>query len=538
MTDNKVTKKAPELIPTSEKIDKIINRIDAGDIRIPAFQRGFIWKQDQILDLLDSIVTNYPIGSVLLWNTQERLKYTRNIAGYSIPDTSIEYPVNYVLDGQQRLSTIYAVFSNKAVQDQLSELYNPDLSLFDIYYDFKIKSFLTKIEVDNDNTESLLFLKNLLNAGYIIEALRMLDQKYHQEAQSLYSKFNNYEIPVVTIKNRDKEEVGIIFERINNTGTKLSTLDLMTAWTWTDDFHLLESSNKLLEELDEKGFGDIPHNILLQIISGIIQDKTTTKEILSLGAETVRDNWDLICESLKKAIDFLSTEIKCSHLDFLPNHQLLIAISKYFSFLERPEDNEIEALKKWFWKISFSNRYSTGQTTKKMNNDIETIKEIKKGNYNIIEDFSYTVTKSDLIKTKFSKGNSITRSFLLLMAQFSPIDLTKGTLIDLGVALSKYNRREFHHIFPNAFLKKQGFEVKEIFSTINFCFLPSDSNKAISRKSPSIYFFDLIPDNKYKKILESNLIPLKKDIYQTNNFREFLEKRAELTINKIDQLTT
>jgi uncharacterized protein with ParB-like and HNH nuclease domain len=134
--------KTPELTPTAEKIDKLIKRIDSGDIRIPAFQRAFVWKQNQILELLDSIILNYPIGSVLLWHTKERLKHTRNIAGYLIPDSAIEYPVNYVLDGQQRLSTIYAVFSDKTVQDTSTEQYSPNLNIFEIYYDFGQKAFL------------------------------------------------------------------------------------------------------------------------------------------------------------------------------------------------------------------------------------------------------------------------------------------------------------------------------------------------------------------------------------------------------------
>lgn len=58
--------KAPELTPTAEKLDRLINRINSGDVRIPAFQRAYVWKQNQILDLLDSIVKNYPIGSILL----------------------------------------------------------------------------------------------------------------------------------------------------------------------------------------------------------------------------------------------------------------------------------------------------------------------------------------------------------------------------------------------------------------------------------------------------------------------------------------
>jgi uncharacterized protein with ParB-like and HNH nuclease domain len=126
MAINKSTK-APEINPTSEKIDKLLNRINSGDIKIPAFQRAYVWKQNQIIELLDSIINNYPIGSVLLWNSSEILRHTRNIAGFNIPDNSEEYPVNYVLDGQQRISTIYAVFASDYIEDTSSKDYNPNI---------------------------------------------------------------------------------------------------------------------------------------------------------------------------------------------------------------------------------------------------------------------------------------------------------------------------------------------------------------------------------------------------------------------------
>ena len=84
--------------------------MEEGDIKIPAFQRGFVWKQNQVIDLLDSIYNDYPIGSILLWNSNDRLKSSRNIGGFEIPERDDQYPVNYVLDGQQRLSAIYGTF--------------------------------------------------------------------------------------------------------------------------------------------------------------------------------------------------------------------------------------------------------------------------------------------------------------------------------------------------------------------------------------------------------------------------------------------
>lgn len=528
--------KAPELTPTAEKIDRLINRINSGDIRIPAFQRAYVWKQNQILDLLDSIIKNYPVGSVLLWSTSERLKHTRNIAGYKIPDNALEYPVNYVLDGQQRISSIYATFSDKTDQDIESADYNPDLNIFEIYYDFTKQLFKPKNEV-NPTSDDVIYLRNFLNGAKLIESLKALNPKFHNAAQELYSKFINYELPVVTIKNRDKAEVGIIFERINNTGTKLTTLDLMTAWTWTDNFHLLESITDLLEELDEKNFGDLTQNILLQAISGVIQNDTTTQAITNLSGEQVRDNWENFCESLRKGIDFLSTELNCSHQDFLPAQQQIVSICKFFSVPSAITADQLKTLKKWFWKTSFSNRYSTGQTTSKMNADIEAIIKIRSNDFTDINTLKYSVSVSELVETKFSKANPLTRAILLLMAQYNPIDLIKNTKVDIAQALSKYNRMQYHHIFPNAFLKKQGFPHSKIFSLVNFCFLPADSNKKISKKSPSDYFFNLIPQEDFNTILQSNLIPLKKELYENNNYNDFLLKRGQLIIDEIDKVT-
>lgn len=524
--------KSAEITPTAQKIDKLIKRIDEGDIKIPAFQRGYVWKQEQIIDLLQSIFLEYPIGSVLLWKTDEKLNSTRNLAGYKIPERDESYPVNYALDGQQRLSSIYAVFSGLVEQEEDPSGYNPNLDIFEIYYDFEKKAFIDKESIDKQ--DCIIHLRKLLDVTELVSALAELKNEYHKPAQELASQFLNYEVPVVTIENRSREDVGIIFERINNTGTKLSALDLMTAWTWTDDFHLLEESNALLDELEEKGFGSIKHKTLLQIISAVIQDTTVSKKVLDLTGEEVRDNWDRICEAIKKTVDFLSTDLGCKNSDFLPFSQQLIPLIKFHDLIKRPSSEQLGALRQYFWKTSFSNRYSTGQTNTKMDSDIERIIEVNNGNTNAFEEYKYTASVNSLKNTKFSKGNPTTRAFLLLMAQNTPLDLVKNQKVDLGESLAQYNRKEYHHVFPQAFLKKRGINADDIFCVLNFCFLPSDSNKAISKKSPSDYFFNLIPQDNFNDILSSNMLPLKKDIYRNNDYEEFKERRASEVLAKLD----
>ncbi len=107
--------------------------------------------------------------------------------------------------------------------------------------------------------------------------------------------------------------------------------------------------------------------------------------------------------------------------------------------------------------------------------------------------------------------------------------------VDLDHALSNYDRKEFHHVFPNAFLKKKGFIVNQIFSLVNFCILPADSNKQISKKSQSYYFFSIIDQSDFNKILESNLFPLYKAIYLKDDYLKFQERRAELILNELSE---
>ena len=90
----------------------------------------------------------------------------------------------------------------------------------------------------------------------------------------------------------------------------------------------------------------------------------------------------------------------------------------------------------------------------------------------------------------------------LLLSTLNPIDLVNGTKVDVGKALSSYNRKEYHHIFPNAFLKSLNYSTSEIFSIANFCFLSSAANKKISSKKPSEYFYEIIPQDKKDQILE------------------------------------
>jgi hypothetical protein len=215
--------------------------------------------------------------------------------------------------------------------------------------------------------------------------------------------------------------------------------------------------------------------------------------------------------------------------------QQIVPLTCFFSITKAPTAKQLKTVKEWFWKTSFSRRYSGG-TDEKMDQDIDLLKAVAQGTALSADRYSYTIDVGTLRKQRMSKGNPYARAYLLLLAQKSPLDLVNGQKIDLGEALSKYNRKEYHHVFPQAFLKKQGYETDEVNSMCNFCFLPSWSNKKISSREPADYIQNMVPAERIKQILESNLLPLRMEVYTGNDYDEFLKLRSERVLEFLDSL--
>lgn len=518
-----------EISTSSLKIDKLRHKILDGNIKIPPFQREFVWKQEQIIDLLDSIFKDYPIGSILLWETKDNLPAKRNIGGYLLPEPGEDYPINYVLDGQQRVTSLFSVFQD---MDNSQET-----QLFNIFYNITNRSFVSESDIDSNS--KLLPLKLIFDNSKFISFIQNenLNDSEIDEISKLQSLFQNYEIPTVTIKKKDKAEVGIIFERINNTGTPLSTLDLMTAWTWSEEFHLQEKFDEILDILESKNFGDLESTVILQCAGAIIDKTTKKKSILELDSLDVKNNINLLKESLAKTIDYLSTQYNCTSGNFLPRVQQIIPLCYLFSKVNTLDAEQTITLNKWFWRTSFSNRYSASTDTK-MDHDILFIDKILAKDYSGLSSYHSEISKNYLLDLKFSKANSIVRALILLMAQNQPLDLYNGAVIDVGQSLSSYNRKEFHHIFPNNYLKNKGYNTHRINLFLNFCFLSSSSNKVISNKAPSDYFFNILLQSNINSLLASNLIPYSdKSIYRNNNYERFIEDRCDIFLEFIKTLT-
>ncbi len=94
--------------PQSAAYSSILGDIEKGIIKIPQFQRDFVWTKEKSARLLDSILKGYPIGTFILWKTKESLRSIRNLGNAKLPQTPRGDYIQYVLDGQQRLTSLFA----------------------------------------------------------------------------------------------------------------------------------------------------------------------------------------------------------------------------------------------------------------------------------------------------------------------------------------------------------------------------------------------------------------------------------------------
>ena len=193
--------------PDGERIKRLMERVENGDIKIPKFQRQFVWKQKDVIDLLDSLFKGFPIGSLLFWRTMTKINGEKNIGGYNLTNTPESYPTNYVLDGQQRLTTIFSIFNNKVDLPGIEEV-------FEISFNFTSNSFVPTKQAGADSIPLNILFNNVLFRSYT----REFDTELANRAAELQEIFMNYEVPVITIFNPDIHDVSTIFERINSTG--------------------------------------------------------------------------------------------------------------------------------------------------------------------------------------------------------------------------------------------------------------------------------------------------------------------------------
>ncbi|MFF6011436.1 DUF262 domain-containing protein [Rahnella sp. R3(2024)] len=471
-------------------IKKLIERINGGDIRIPAFQRNYVWEPDQVAFLLDSIYKGYPIGTVFLWRTEQQLNYEKNLGRYTLPKPKKSYPVNYVLDGQQRITSLFSVF-----QKELHP--NPnDKEWVNIYFDMKADgarqdSYFIPLHPEDIISGRHFDVSTIFDPREFRNATKTLTNIEEDLILKLQEKFQSYFIPNEVFESNEKADVAIVFERINRAGTPLDAFELLAAWSWSEEFSLIDKFEELGVTIEQHGYASLSKNkeMQLKICSAATKGVTTPKAIFEMTGQSVREEFSEISAGIIGAIDFLTRELNTHSFELLPFPSMLIPLSVFFKSNKKDghkynaaQGNELKA---WFWRTVFSRRYAS-DVNGKQEKDIAEMLKLK-------DDPTYKLpgvplpVSIDFTDSTFNVQSVNTKVLIAMLANCQPKSLLSGASVDLKSALKAANKNEFHHIFPKKHLESLKVDAKKINCLANFCFLSRGDNITIKDKAPAIY---------------------------------------------------
>lgn len=510
----------------------VFHELEQGNMRIPRFQRSYVWERAKIVKLLNSIYHEFPIGSFFLWEADIEMEgFCRDITGFGFPVKPAANKFSFILDGQQRITSLYVALKGKKLNgvDYSSICFNLDKRVF------KIPTL--KTEPNNipawkifQPSEFHLLLMEYSSAG---------KKELAEALISCNEILNSYPVSIIKSKDMTLEDVVTIFERINQGGKRLSLFDLVHASVWSKDFDLRDLITEFNDEPAIKLWGKIDNEIFTQSLALNISNDCVKTHQLALKNEDCKNAWKRTTECIRLAIDFLKNQWGVQGIEIIP-YQNIIPVLQYYFFITGestvlPEHKQ--ALTDWFWTLTFSNRYSSSTLTK-MNNDARWIEQLIL-DPSVTRVFTVKLLLDDLKKIRMVNRSVIKNGVLCLMALKKPLDFNNGNLVTLDKTnASRQNSKENHHFFPNSLANKLGIKSEEINSLLNFAFISKHLNLEISNKYPSKYLQDYAMSN---PLLKDNLLThfIDEDAYQAalhDDFHNFIESRGQAILNSINEV--
>ncbi|CEG21493.1 hypothetical protein BN1080_00404 [Planococcus massiliensis] len=519
--------------PQSIGLSSLLNNIESGRIKIPQFQREYVWEKKAASQLLDSIAKGFPIGTFILWETQEELRSVRNIGNHLLPDTPVGHIAQYVLDGQQRITSLYTCFKGLSINK------NGKMEDFsDIYLDLEAEEDGEIVTIDYEMGKPTRYIKIYdLLYGKISTLAKIYTEEGLEKIDFYKARFTSYQFSSVVLKNAPLEVATEVFTRLNVGGKTLTLFEIMVAKTYDQEkkFDLAEKFDLLMDDIGED-YKTISSSTILQTISLILKKDCTRKQILKLDKVSFIEIWEPATLAVKKAIDYFKNQYGIPVSKILPYDALLAPFSYFFFYHpDRPLDRKKEYLQDFFWRVALSERYSSGVETK-LGQDVKKIEKIL--DYQLPSyDYEVNISADKIIEQGwFSTGRSFIKALLCLFASKGPKSFADNTKVHIDNAwLQIATSKNYHHFFPKAYLKGKEDEYY-INHILNITIVDDFLNKRVIRaKAPSIYMSDFKRNNtELSKTMESHLIDLNNFGIWDNDYDTFFNKRAELISKELN----
>ena len=518
-------------------LSKLVIDIDLGEIGLPDIQRPFVWPQAKVRDLFDSMYRGYPIGYFLFW--ENGMPGQHKVIGIGDKQKAPRY---LIVDGQQRLTSLYAVLKGKSVIDKDYKPIKIRIAFQPITMKFEVANAAIAHNPEWIPDISALWAKDMPRAKYVkafLERLHKSRALSEEEEDSITEAIDhlydlhNYPLTVLEISSSAREEeVAEIFVRINSRGTPLNQADfiltLMSVF-WDDgraelesfchkakfpptDHHpspynhfILPEPAQLLRVSVALGFRRAQLEYVYSLLRGKdLETGEFSEEQRDRQFAILKDaqayvlnlqNWHDFFKVLSRA-GYRSSDLISSENAILYTYAMYLIGKRDFDVDEFDLRNLIA---RWFFMISLTGRY-TSSPESRMGQDLALLRGLNKPEEfigtleneikSVLTPDYWEITLPNELATASPRNRGLLAYYASLCllgahALFSKVAVAE--LLD-PVLNAKKAALERHHLFPRKYLESQGItDPREVNQVANYALVEWMDNIAISAKPPQTY---------------------------------------------------
>lgn len=564
----------------NELLSILLDQVEEHDLQLPDFQRGWVWEDNRIRALLASLTLGYPVGAIMLLESGGDFHFKcKNVEGSG---SEYKEPKDMILDGQQRLTS---TFLSMRCKNPVNTRNDQNKSIKRYYYLDIEKALNTTtdrveaiISVDEKkqirenigrdivldlSTEELEFKNKMIPFNIMTKSDELDDwrskyykfyeydkdiiENYEKLKQLCLDNITKYRIPIIKVlKEAPKEAVCQVFENVNQGGVPLNVFELLTATFAADDFDLKkhwEDTKEIFKKYDTlKNFDNTSFLIAMTLLNSYKKGGTISckkKDVLNLKYNEYESNERELIEGFKRMYDLL-VDMKIFSTNDIPYTTQFIPLSVVCTIL----GNEIynasvkRKIKQWYWCGVFGELYGSANETRYALDVPQLIKWIYNDNSELpktIQDCNFSAMRLLSLQTKNSAAY---KGIMAIIMQNNAKDWISGT--EMSVTNYIEERSDIHHIFPQDYCEKMGYDKRKWNSIINKTPIFFSTNRYIGGVAPSEYISKIVRN---KGLAEEEILSfvnthfINTEMLINDIFERFIIDRAIKLLDAIENVT-
>ena len=357
-------------------IDTLVQKVRSGKLALPNFQRDFVWEPREVVDLLDSVSRQWPIGSLLLLSGPQLFAFKEIDSGPSLFDSDLDL---YILDGQQRVTALFhaiADVSEYCYYVNFQALLENEEEVFSWERRSKFEQLFPNLESRAKGMVALV--SDIWEVSTFYEWLRLAPLKYEtsrmiqlRQARLGGMQSKVYQVFAIELEQDiELEALARIFETINRKGVDLDAFELLVAKLYPsgfllkDEWELAREKFQLLKKFDPEEKNKLEVLKLVALLVRVREGKKFSRgvrqgDLLVLDRELIKKYWNQGVDLLQRSLDLCRSEFGVVSPDLLPSWSMVLGVAGWIEF-----GGGARSISTWWYSSLFAQKFAQAANTK------------------------------------------------------------------------------------------------------------------------------------------------------------------------------